>query len=580
MQTKTKNQPTPETIQKPSTKKIMKKIFFVFSFLLTLLAIIRVPYIGQFIDSVMFSFIFGWSKYVIYFYICFYCVIKLFDVKHKPLHSKRYGVCSVIVAALLSTLLGGIQILVYGGNNTIPYYIHEMWVDKLWNFDNFWYFGEASYVDGGLIGAVLSSISGVFIIILALIAIIATFFAFFPKQRKQAIQLILTKTQKTDGQGEVKQFILNKQKTGDKKDLSILSDVKQTNFNLKDTYIKNDINAKSIRIALEKYLDDHGLHFSDIKINEDDTNLTLAFSIDDAQKQMFEKIKENIASIMKGVAYNVSWIDTQVTITVDKYAKQISSTLVKYMQTNATKDYDYTLCLSEELQPIILNFQINNVIGISADDNQTVLYSYINALTAYLSVNYKKDKLQIATLSPMTIEEKVLITQNTIKTKIDDYSNFKKYFNYLYEDLKVANDLMKKHNVSSIHELNQLGVETYIRFKVIVVDHINLIQNKDPKMFELITNLCKEAKKYNLCFILVDNSPAGETFSKIPYSMILSWDAKTMTKEQIQNTSSTSVKMYVPHKKQKYKVKLPRLNSSELTIITNKLASLFNEFKE
>ncbi len=590
MLNKNKNKSQPEVSvaeavsvdNKKQTKKTILRVLYALCLIITLLSVFRIPYIGQFFDSVFFEFIFGWAKYFLYGYVIFFFAIKTFDVKKKPLYSKRYFFFSLIITALLSMLLGGIQLLSHPNQFTIKAYVEEIWTKQYWDFSNFWYFGQANYIDGGIIGAILSSISGVFIVILALIALIATFFAFFPKQRKEVLKKLLIKTNKDDNMSETKQFVLNQIK-GDKdleKNESIISTNKQSNFSLKDSYVKNDINARSIRIALEKYLDDNKLNFSDIHVEEDDTTLTLKFNIDAAQAKEFEKIKGNISSILNDINYKLSWIDTSVLIKIDKYAKQVSSTLITYMSTNATKEYDCSLCLTENHQPIIINLLINNIIGISSDNNPEFVYSYINALISYLSINYKKDKLQIACLSPIEIKEKVLICQNTIKSKVDDYTNFKKYFNYLIEDIKIADQLLKKHHVQSISELNKLGVEQYIKFKVIVIDNMDLILKKDKEMFNKIVELIKHARRFNLAFVIIDNSPSGETFTKIPYSMILSFDTKDMTKEQLKNTSNTVIKMYVPDKKQKYKIRLPRLGTNELTIISNKLASLFNEFKE
>ncbi len=568
------------TDKKKKNMKVLKKVFYILSLVIIVLSIIRVPYIGQFFDAVFFSFIFGWAKYFLYGYCIFYLMVKITDCKKKPLHSKRYFFFSLIITAFISMLLGGVEILVYAGKYNVSDYVNLIWRDQIWNMDNKWYFGSSQYIDGGFIGAILSSISGVFIVILAIIAVIATYLIFFPNQRRKLLEKLLVKASKKYNVPALNQFNLNKSENNNEK-YKLISSNKQKNFSLKDSYIKNDINAKSIRIGLEKYLDDHGINFSDIQVDEDDSLLTLKFTIDEAQAKKFESIKGDIATVFKKTQYKLTWIDSTVLIKVDKYSKQVSSVLSTYMSNFASNDYDFTLCLSDNNQPIILNLLINNIIGISADSCSEFIYSYINAIIAYLSVNYRKDRLEIACVSPIPVKENILTSQNTIKGKIEDYTNLKKFFSYLIDDIKVQDKLLQQHQVKTIHELNQLGViDKYFKFRVIILDNVNLIADKDPRLFEAILNIMKHAKRYNLAFVLVDNSKSGTTFKTVPYNMILSLDTKNVDREQLLTTSNSQVKLYVPNKKEKYLVRIPRVNENELKIISDKLASLFNQYNE
>ncbi len=561
--------------------KIVKKIIYGLALLLIILCVIRVPYVGQFFDAVFFSFIFGWAKYILYGYAIFYLSIKIIDVKKKPLHSKRYFLFALIITFFFSMLLGGVQILVFGDKYNISNYVNQIWKDQMWNMKNFWFYGSSKYIDGGLIGAILSSISGIFIIFLAIVAFICTFFVFFPTQRKKVVEKLLRRASAKYGDANIsQQFDLNNSKE-DKNNLELISTNKQKNFSLKDSYMKNDVNAKSLKNGIEKFLEENKINFSDIQVDEDDSLVTFKFNIDETQMKKFEEIKNNFETVFHKIQYKITWIDTTVLIKVDKYSKQINSTLALYMSGIAVHDYDFTLCLSENNQPIILNLLTNNIIGLSANSYQEYTYSFINAIIAYLSVNYKKDMLEIVCLSPIPIEQQILRSQNSSKNIIENYTNLKKYFMDLFDEVKAKEKILQQNQVTTIDEYNKLAnADRNFNFKVIILDNINLIADKDEALFEKILKLMEQAKRYNLAFILVDNSKSGVTFQKIPYHMILSLDVEQSNKEYLMTSSNSLIKLYVPKKKQKYMVRIPRVNKNELTIISNKLASLFNQYNE
>jgi hypothetical protein len=46
--------------------KLLDKIIFIFIFVFTVLSAIRVPYVGSYIDTLVFEFLFGYAKFIIY----------------------------------------------------------------------------------------------------------------------------------------------------------------------------------------------------------------------------------------------------------------------------------------------------------------------------------------------------------------------------------------------------------------------------------------------------------------------------------------------------------------------------------
>ena len=158
--------------------KITKNVLIVLGIITIILSIIRVPYFGTFIDSVIFSFMFGWTKFIIYGFLLIALVLlwfpktyrKLFNKRKWLLYSLSVMMCSIIMSSVgayvmrMSELTSFKQYFIYsnplvrGEVSSHMSYITN-WYDTMWKQDIVNYAGDygqminpGQYTYGGLFG--------------------------------------------------------------------------------------------------------------------------------------------------------------------------------------------------------------------------------------------------------------------------------------------------------------------------------------------------------------------------------------------------------------------------------------------
>lgn len=92
--------------------KILKIIFWVFAFVFTTLSLIRVPFVGAFFDSTIFSILFGYTKYIAYFLIYLYLVMRLFPNKKKKIFTWRNAFIVTSIWLSISIIISSIMVLI------------------------------------------------------------------------------------------------------------------------------------------------------------------------------------------------------------------------------------------------------------------------------------------------------------------------------------------------------------------------------------------------------------------------------------------------------------------------------------
>jgi hypothetical protein len=83
-----------------------------------LLSISRIPYLGSYIDSYVFEFLFGYAKYIIYAYLITFLVLYLLRVKFvKKMVSKRFLTALLLIMVSVILILSVLDALYDGRDN-------------------------------------------------------------------------------------------------------------------------------------------------------------------------------------------------------------------------------------------------------------------------------------------------------------------------------------------------------------------------------------------------------------------------------------------------------------------------------
>lgn len=566
---------------------LIKQVVFGILLILSLLSVTRIPYVGVFLDSVFFSFIWGYAKYVIYLYIVYYCVINIIKLKYKPLFSKRYLLACLLLASCLSILFGGIEITVNNLSDSINYYCKNVWYETIFNFNTPWVFGKSGYIDGGIIGAIVSSITGIFVIILALVLMLLIIILCFSPLKKWMINKFFSKWAKKYSDNyqtfseQFKQSNSNQQDKNSKleNDSSILAPNKQLAFSLDDNYVKHDIDIKKYQYDLLQLLKENKINCAQIKVDETDQEYRLKFYVEEDQIKLFEATEKLLNLIFDNVDYHIINYNNDIIIKIQKVSSSINPILKKYLDIKIKNENDFVLCFSEKYQPIYFNMNNNNVIGISSE-NDSDYYGYLNALASQLSINYDKQYLKMYFVSPLGINQKVLISQNTAKNKVDNLKSLNKFIDLLIEQIQNIEAQYQKYDVDNIISLNQKTKERY-KHHFIFIDHIDFLMQNQPDLFNKLHKLIKQSHRYGISFIIIDHSQNLISNNQIVYDCILGIDVSRNVAKNIVglNVNYKNI-MFIPMKKQKYSIIFPKMNQKELSIVENKLISILNNLDE
>ena len=161
--------------------KIMKNILIVLGIITIILSIIRVPYFGTFIDSVIFSFLFGWAKFIIYALVLTALVLLWFPKTYRKLFSKKKWLLYCLVILMCSIIMSSVGAYVMHMTELTSfkqYFIYENpltrsevsphmsyitnWYNTMWEQDIVNYAGDyaqminpGQYTYGGLFGIFL-----------------------------------------------------------------------------------------------------------------------------------------------------------------------------------------------------------------------------------------------------------------------------------------------------------------------------------------------------------------------------------------------------------------------------------------
>lgn len=511
-----------------------KRSIYIFSIILILISAFRVPYIGQFFDSTIFSFMFGYAKYILYLYIIIILVFKLFNFKRKAIYQKRFMLMILIFTTLISILLGGIEIISHNIHlDLVKFYITDVWYETLWNFNNHFVFGVSNFIDGGLIGTFFASISGIFIILFSLILLAVTYFCFF-KSHWDIIKIKIINIFQKSKKMKLKTN-LNKKNTSYID--TLLNKEKISKLNLNEV-TDNKINIENEISLLSDFLKDNKIIFTKIETSKNENNYCLSIKANSEQLSKIYTLKDSFKLIGLNNQYCLITTDEVIRIEYPINKPLINYVLKKFLDTDVSIPLEFPLGLYENNKPIFFNLMKDNSFGIF-DPKNINTNNFINILISSISSHYDKQNMSIFYLNPMGDKKHLLLTDLLHTEQILNLSNIRNYFSRLKSTIDNLNNKMQKMNINNIYELNDKSSEIY-KNKIIIIDHINIIKSEDNDLYNNIYALLKNATSSGITFLFFDHSDDGISFDDFKYEVIFGFAMNVRLSKKLFDSSSAS----------------------------------------
>ena len=587
---------TPEKQKRKFNKTVFSSIIYCLILLILLLSIIRIPYVGQTIDSFIFEFAFGYSKYFLYLYLFSFVIVKLFKLKIKPITSKRMFLFCLLTTCFISLVLGGINLILFNEKaSSVTYYTNEIFYNQMLNYKKYFIFGFNYYVDGGFIGAILSTVPGIFMIILGIILIFILYFILFKNHWlnvKNKFHSIFTKKKKKQIEYEKHQFDLNNESEKEEPKTSINNDLFSTKIN--NTDIREDgfmldnykqkliseieqykdyiIDKKNIYDLFNKFIKENNINIIKSKMTENSAHFNINIELDNDSIDKFNLVKQELYNLYKNYKFSIVISEQNILIRFDKKIKKINEVLYQYLISTINNDGDFNICLDDNYKPLKLNFFINSTLAISSN-NQDILYGYLNSLITQLGFNYKNQFVKAYYLNPIHNDYSLIKLDIGINEKISNLNRIKEFFNVLKQDINELDSEIKRCNINNFYDLNKNHSRNY-KIRFIIINNIDLIYHSNRNLFLQITSISHNSYKYGLFFVFIDNSKDAITFKEYNYETIIGINLNKKTEKEITEKSSSKlindkqVVLYKTNTKEKTNVWIPIIYSNEIELIT------------
>jgi len=177
-----------EELKKEKKSIILNYVWKIGLLLLTLIVMIRVPYVGSYIDGLI-DFLFGMSKYVLYPLLIFVQVSIIFHIApEKIVKSKKFIIWSAVGMLCIACMISGISDTVRYWGGAKPSFVTIMneycnnWVAYLKN-PNYTWFANTTPVSGGIVAVLISYLfnflSYIVLVLVALIVLCLCIFIIF-----------------------------------------------------------------------------------------------------------------------------------------------------------------------------------------------------------------------------------------------------------------------------------------------------------------------------------------------------------------------------------------------------------------
>lgn len=589
-------------VTKTSIKQFFKKPWIgttLWSVLLFFLVIscVRIPYIGQFFDSVIFSFLFGYAKYLLYLYLITFTILKIFKIDCKPLFAKRMIVFILLAASGFALCLGGIEILRNNYKELFNFYLSDVWYETLWNFDNYFVFGYPNYFDGGIIGAFFGNVAGLFIILFSILFVTVCYFLLFRKHWEWCKAKILYKRQ-AKAEYEIKKvgshkftgfksFLPKKSKNSHYLN-NMLAVHKNDHFNFEDCVVKNVIDLKHETELLSRFFDSNDISITSITNNENDFNYFLDIKTTNDEYQKIYAQKDMLKLLGLATDYHLVISEDMLRIEYPKTINTVNHSLISFLKTPLEIPLDFPICLSEfmsnqaEQESILLNFQTNYFIGIF--DTYNANNNILNILVAAVSVNYAKTNVLITYINPLN-DFDLLMTSLCSLAPIIEMNDIHAFVTRMHQHVADVIGKIKDANAVDIYGLNNRAKST-VKNHIIIVNNADYIKLQDHNLFKELVSLKEFASICGITLVFVDHSRKAITFEDVDYPLILGFYMDAEVSKNIFDTAVASTlekknNMCLFSSIKNYKIKgyVPAMNEKEKKILLDKFTAIQNQFE-
>lgn len=583
-----------------------KRIIYIFLLLLVIICAIRTPYIGIAIDGLI-SFIVGFAKYLVYLYLIIILSTLIINKKIKILFSKRFILAIFCSTIFLAILLSGIQQLNFLGQNkinNINEYINY-WKQYIYNFNSIFVFGKNNFIDGGIVGTLISFISGLFLIVFAAIAIIAIFLLLFKSWRnsvfnkvkdiKDKTTSILKTKRKHINSNEVVQdqinFVRATKNNNELKLTQTLSEnyldslllINKPQYHEANFEISSQLDEKNIFNKFKDFLFDNNIKFSDIKAKNEQKEFLIVIKMDDNYYHKFHLISNSLNMIFNDIEYIIDYLDNIIVIKFYKNKSLINKQIQKIINLKLANPLDYTFAFNEKNSPITLNLKTNSFIGINSFTRINII-DILNTILISISWNYPIKNFDAYFLSPS--KNNLPILANKIIKKVIENTN--DIFEFLLNIESYCNNLLnqiKTFNLKNVYDLNQKR-NLINPNKIIIIDEINLLIENNPNIVQIIKRLAPIASICGITLICIDNSSVFESYDRIEYqNVILFKTSKEVSMRILNNNNAYKLNKnnYGIILNEKENKQMPfasySFNNNEIKIINECILKTFNKLK-
>lgn len=507
-----KNSVKNKNVLDDKTNKILKFTCWILVFVFTTLSLIRVPFVGAFFDSTIFSILFGYTKYFAYFFIYLFLLMCFFPDKKKKIFTWKNtfivaGIwlsISIIISAIMvlinyNTLQGSSltfsQYFVGTENSYFDYWRSHDWLNVM--STNLFYANPRGY--GGLLSFVIvilfEAVSPIILVIIMMLVIgVIVYFAF---KKYNFNTNVKTKTN-TSSKNVVfsKWTSIKEQAFSTKK----FTDVKEYLNTINENDFKLPIKSLNlINETSEDYYEDLKTEAERTtkKIQSAFTNLKIEFHLlsrkilfksiiwnyEFKSKKDLKTIKDNFEQFKNSLVINeanVFFENDKLVISEKLDLKPVVSLKEALTNIGANNYYNFVIGKLEDRNLIYINGLLEpNMIVFGSRGSG--LSMFISNLTLSLAALNNKDLLDITILDTSSKTLKVLSNLPQVSSYATEQSEIINGLDRIIELIKNRKEIINKYNCKDIYSYYNKTKKTDLKIQLLVLHGLEelMVWNKN-----------------------------------------------------------------------------------------------------
>ena len=561
--------------------KLKQKRLIIFSSIIIglLILMFRIPYIGSYLDAILFDYFFGIAKYFLYIWLIALCVIGIFKFKWLLLLSKwRYIYAQIFILLALCILfsaLGGIifeetwssiingktrfsaKLVAYHSGHFFQYLGSVNYGfsgnESPWFINTYieWKGADASQtmlygfiITGGLIGEIVDAAQGYVLIVFTLLLCFLGILYFTSRSqnkfsvaiRKAIVHIFggsaenIVTSDLSKQKGDVKVESVNKNEIKniannsnlDTPPITLLSDTSV------DNYQKNKVEAERVRDAIIKFSNDKSINlefkkciimpmFSEIYFEADSMMTIEYFLKNEVEVTNYTQLKE----------FNVSYKGNELRLEyINKWSSKVSIKSILSSQMVDTNKNNLVVGYSYLNQPLLMNLTNDtSILVIGKKGSGTgMLLSCLAITYAFLSTP-DKFNIDIISKDPSNNFNSLkhlphVKSFSTLDITNDNIGNMLLSYNNEIIDRKNA---FEQLSASNIDEYNIAAKETgqeLMPTKLLIFNDFNEIVKGNYQYLGLLRNILVDGQNCGIKIILAANNVTSEVIDQNIYNNV------------------------------------------------------------